>query len=385
MPIYSVKQWAGRLAGGFVEFGLAALDSVPAVSHEVKSVGFDRSHSPSALDLSAGEIVEVRSRREILATLDREGKLDSLPFMPEMLQYCGQRFTVYKRAHKTCDTIDLYQARRMVDTVHLLGLRCDGQAHGGCQAGCLLFWKEAWLRRVSVEGGSRSDAVEPRTPEHVHPELDPEDSSSISEAELARATRVTFDPDHPANDVYQCQATELKKASMALIWWDPRQYVRDLTSGNVSLLRMLRAMAIAAFNVIQRRRSRRGYPFVRGVLTATPRASLDLRPGELVRVKSKEAIVATLDRTNRNRGMWFDVEMVPYCGGTFRVLRRVERIVNEKTGKMLKLPNDCIILDGVTCGGHFSRDRLFCPRSIYPYWREIWLERAESTAPGEAR
>jgi hypothetical protein len=33
----------------------------------------------------------------------------------------------------------------MTDTVHLSDLRCDGSAHAGCQAGCLLFWKEAWL------------------------------------------------------------------------------------------------------------------------------------------------------------------------------------------------------------------------------------------------
>ena len=104
---------------------------------------------------------------------------------------------------------------------------------------------------------------------------------------------------------------------------------------------------------------------------------LDLKPGELVCVKSREAIVATLNQQNRNRGMWFDIEQVPYCGGTYRVLARVERIINEKTGKMMRFQNDCIILDGVTCGGNLSRDRLFCPRSIYPYWREIWLERVE--------
>ena len=33
--------------------------------------------------------------------------------------------------------------------VHL-ETRCDGSAHGGCQASCLLFWKDAWLKPVSV-------------------------------------------------------------------------------------------------------------------------------------------------------------------------------------------------------------------------------------------
>src|SRR6185436_21164080 len=71
---------------------------------------------------------------------------------PEMLQFCGQRFQVYKSAHKTCDTIDSYSIRSMDEAVHLVGLRCDGSAHGGCQAGCLLFWKNSWLRKVDSAG-----------------------------------------------------------------------------------------------------------------------------------------------------------------------------------------------------------------------------------------
>jgi hypothetical protein len=69
--------------------------------------------------------------------------------------------------------------------------------------------------------------------------------------------------------------------------------------------------------------------------------------------------------------------MTPFCeDGSFRVLKRVERIIDEKTGRMVKIPNPCLILDGVTCSGYRSVDRMFCPRSIYPYWREVWLERA---------
>ena len=49
----------------------------------------------------------------------------------------------------------------------------------------------------------------------------------------------------------------------------------------------------------------------------------------------------------------------------------------EKTGAMIKPPNPCIILEDVTCGGCLSTGRLFCPRSIYPYWHEVWLKRVE--------
>src|SRR4029077_21036356 len=100
------------------------------------------------LDLKAGEWVEVRSQSEILATLDEHGRLENLAFMPEMLQYCGKRFRVFKRADKTCEYTQKWSIRRMKDSVHLEGLRCDGTGHGGCQAGCLTFWKEAWLKRA---------------------------------------------------------------------------------------------------------------------------------------------------------------------------------------------------------------------------------------------
>src|ERR1700752_1335419 len=105
--------------------------------------------SQHVLNLRAGEWVQVRSAQEILATLDQRQSLDGLPFMPEMLEYCGKSFRVYKSAHKTCDTVREYVIRRMHATVHLEELRCDGGAHDGCQAGCLLFWKEAWLKRTT--------------------------------------------------------------------------------------------------------------------------------------------------------------------------------------------------------------------------------------------
>ena len=56
-------------------------------------------------ELHAGDLVEVLSPQEILATLDEHGELESLPFMPEMLQFCGRRFYVDKIAVKACDTI----------------------------------------------------------------------------------------------------------------------------------------------------------------------------------------------------------------------------------------------------------------------------------------
>src|SRR4051794_26503623 len=69
------------------------------------------------VDLHRGELVEVKSPSEILATLDAEGRCDGLPFMPEMVQFCGRRFQVRARADKVCDTVNYSGSRRLPDGV----------------------------------------------------------------------------------------------------------------------------------------------------------------------------------------------------------------------------------------------------------------------------
>jgi len=322
------------------------------------------------LDLRVGEVVEVRGEQEILATLDDRGELESLPFMPEMVQFCGRRFRVDKLALKSCDTINWNGMYRMRNAVHLEGLRCDGQAHGGCQAGCLLFWKEAWLKRVETD---------------VQWPYPPAPTSGCTHDTLLRATRKA--PTTPEEDeAFSCQATELPRAAPTHVpSWDLRQYLDDVRSGNAGALAAVRTVLVGAFNELQdlsrkllprrlRLRGGKRFPIIEGKLDKTPRGALDLQPGERVRVKPKERIVATLDRSNRNRGMTFDPEMLKYCGLQATVLRRVERIIDEQTGRMVRLRNPCIVLEGVVCTADYHR---LCPRGIYPYWREIWLERVD--------
>ncbi len=107
----------------------------------------------------------------------------------------------------------------------------------------------------------------------------------------------------------------------------------------------------------------------------TPTVSLNLQPGELVRVKSHEQILDTVNTDNRNRGMSWDAELLPYCGGTYKVLRRVTRQIAERSGKMIEMKGACIVLESVVCQARYSSCRMFCPKQMYPYWREIWLER----------
>jgi hypothetical protein len=88
-------------------------------------------------------------------------------------------------------------------------------------------------------------------------------------------------------------------------------------------------------------------------------------------------IRATINEQNFNRGMRFDKEMAQFCGRRFKVARRVSKLIDERTGKMLTTKSPCIVLEGAVCSADYSEHRLFCPRQIYPYFREIWLRRAE--------
>jgi len=107
---------------------------------------------------------------------------------------------------------------------------------------------------------------------------------------------------------------------------------------------------------------------------------LGLQPGEWVQVKSEEEIAETLSPTGRNRGLWFDKEMMAFCDTTHRVRQRVHRFINDQDRRMIELKSDCVTLDGSVCSGELSHRRWFCPRAIYPYWRESWLQRVDPNA-----
>lgn len=341
----------------------------------------------------AGDWIEIKSKEDILLTLDKKGQLEGMPFMPQMFQYCGQRFQVSKRAHKTCDTVFPVRGRRVPASVHL-ELRCNGEAYGGCQAGCLLFWKEQWLR--PAEGKDQKPSSAHRN-ESIESTCSRNETSCTQDDVWAGTQRQ--DPTDSDGPSYVCQATQLPYFTTRLAWWDLTQYVEDYTSGNVSASQMIKGFVYASYysliesgiglgrilrwlyDKLQPLRGGLPYPRKPGTIPlnqATPTCSLNLQPGDLVRVKPYQTILGTLSTDCKNRGLYFDAEMVPYCGQTFRVQDRLLTFLDEKTGKPVTLKTPAVILEGVSCQARYSPCRMFCPRSIHSWWREIWLERVSS-------
>lgn len=292
-----------------------------------------------------GQWVEVKSPAEIAATLDANGKCGGLPFMPEMLAFCGKRFQVHRRAVKTC--VEGYGMRRMEATVFLDGVRCDGAAHDGCQRDCLVFWKEAWLRPASgpLQKANAGSATAGR------------------QCPVALKTR--------EGERYYCQSTELAGATSHLSKWDLQHFFSEIRAGELTCTQLVRIVARVLVNRVRVLAGFRELNALAGVSRSNPRGDLDLREGDTVKVKSLAGISKKLDPKGRNCGLSFEPDMTFYAGQTFEVARRVNRIIREDTGRMVQIANT-VALKGVVCAGVCSKN---CPRANPHFWRESWLER----------
>lgn len=292
-----------------------------------------------------GQTVWVRGLKEILQTLDGEGKLDGLPFMPEMIIYCGRPFRVSHLPNRTC--VEGIGIHEFSDVVFLDGLRCDGSGHDGCQRRCLLFWRTAWLS-------------------HEPSQVARHDAADVAEAVLK--TR--------QGERYFCQSTELADAATGRqeensgLGKRLGRDLHDLRLGNVNSGEFSRHVWQTLSNRVKRLAGVATAHGITGNRQKTESLSLNLQPGEWVEVKSRQEIEATLDTAGRNKGLLFTPPMLQYCGRRYRVANRMQKMILEETGRMIGL-KDTVVLDGVTC------QAWGCQRSNLQFWREIWLKRIE--------
>ena len=299
-----------------------------------------------AATLMPGDLVEVRSAAEILLTLDEKGRLENLPFMPEMLKFCGQQFRISRRALKTC--VDDQDIRQVDSTVFLEEVRCDGSSHGGCGRACLIFWKEAWLK--PIDGPiSQNGCYAPK----------------VTQTDLISLAM--------RHGEFFCQSSEIVQASKPLPWWQVKQYLWDVKYNQISYGDFLHSLFIAVYNKIAHHVHLRSWGMIAGNgETAAPAQPLHLKRGEFVRVKTLAEIKSTLDPEGKNRSLLFAPAMKDFCGQVLRVRDRVENIVLEGTSRQRTL-KDTVLLEGSTCDGLCHR---MCPRQSFLFWRECWLERA---------
>src|SRR5688500_18767246 len=150
--------------------------------------------------------------------------------MPEMTAYTGLTLTVYRRLEKICDYMgEDTRSRRMTGAVLLRETRCDGSGHGGCQAECRIFWKDAWLERA------------------YGPDPVPDDVRVIAPERLLPIVEVgTRRTDPVLGEVFRCQATEATRATTPMPEKAIGQYVREVRVGNIGVPELARVSSSAA-------------------------------------------------------------------------------------------------------------------------------------------
>ncbi len=98
--------------------------------------------------LKSGDKVRVRSREEILSTLDHWGQLKGCAFLEEMCQYCGSIQEVLKPIQRFVDERD-QNVKRTRGIVILKDVLCQGTStFGVCDRSCFYFWREEWLEKL---------------------------------------------------------------------------------------------------------------------------------------------------------------------------------------------------------------------------------------------
>lgn len=100
--------------------------------------------------------------------------------------------------------------------------------------------------------------------------------------------------------------------------------------------------------------------------------STPFKAGDLVRVRSHEEINSTLDPFKELKGCAFLPDMYQYCGTQQRVMKSMERFMDERDYKMKKV-RGVILLENVICSGTPAFGA--CDRCCFLFWREEWLER----------
>jgi hypothetical protein len=107
------------------------------------------------MGLQPGDWVEVRTKEEIEATLDGQGKLRGLQFMPEMGKFCGKRLRVLRRVQKFKLETTGEMRNMRYPSYYLDGAWCDGEFHDGCERSCFLLWREEWLKKIPTESTTK--------------------------------------------------------------------------------------------------------------------------------------------------------------------------------------------------------------------------------------
>ena len=103
--------------------------------------------------------------------------------------------------------------------------------------------------------------------------------------------------------------------------------------------------------------------------------SAKFKENELVRVRSKEEIITSVDAHDKLCSNLFVDQILDYCGNVFKVQKIVYNYFDEHKFRMFRVIEPLYFLDGLICNGEGEKFECRCDRSCYLLWHEKWLEK----------
>ena len=98
-----------------------------------------------------GDVVRVRSKSDVLSSVDTPNKFLESLFVDQILDYCGKQFKVYKILYHYFDE-HKYRMFKVIEPLYILdGLICYGEDdmfEVKCNRSCYMFLHDTWLEKV---------------------------------------------------------------------------------------------------------------------------------------------------------------------------------------------------------------------------------------------
>ena len=101
--------------------------------------------------IKAGDIVKVKTKKEIKGMLDDKGKYKGCSFIGRMYEYCGNNYTVLKEVNYFYDEAKQKMCK-CKNIVLLEEVTCSGKQKlffESCDRSCFYFWHIDWLEKIS--------------------------------------------------------------------------------------------------------------------------------------------------------------------------------------------------------------------------------------------
>lgn len=99
---------------------------------------------------SVGDVVTIRSKEDVVETINPLNKKDGCLFMEQMWNYCGKNFRILKIVKNYFDEYRFKMFKVEPPLYILKDLICDGLVESlehGCDRSCYFLWHEDWLEK----------------------------------------------------------------------------------------------------------------------------------------------------------------------------------------------------------------------------------------------